>query len=331
MADISITHPSAVKVDARSAHANATSFNHPPICNFTTRELHYSQYCTTHSEKPRQYYYTTSKVPRYFNILVDEKHKLLFCSIPKAGCTSWKNHLLKMSDRGRGKGGGIGMGVHNRDKLRGYGLRFLHEYPAARVRAMIADYHKFVVVRHPFARLHSAYKDKFVNYGYSRGLVKRIFAAVRKNSTAGVAEPIGSVRGHNRIYPTFTELAEFIVASQSDFQEAHWARYQDLCAPCEIHYTHVLKLETMDADFRRFIKLPFMASDTESGALVLENPSSKGAAPPSSSLEAAFRELPAGLHRQLYERYKPDMDMFGYTWDMTSYRQGCETGEDKCC
>ena len=31
------------------------------------------------------------------NILVDDKHKVLYCTVPKLGCTTWKMKLMEMA------------------------------------------------------------------------------------------------------------------------------------------------------------------------------------------------------------------------------------------
>ena len=48
------------------------------------------------------------KIKRYTNVAVDDKHKLLYCYVPKVACTSWKVKLSLMGD----KAGGAVLNTH---------------------------------------------------------------------------------------------------------------------------------------------------------------------------------------------------------------------------
>jgi len=275
----------------------------------------------------RQYYYFEVKVPKFFNILVDGRHKLLYCAIPKAGCTSWKNYLVLMSDLGKRSKGALKLQVHNRPILRRYGLKFLSEYSPTEIKKRIESkkYSKFIVARHPFARLYSAYMDKYYDHVYSSGITRRIIKKYRPQGAANSLSP----KSH-KIYPTFEEFSRFVASEYpKHFREAHWTKYQDLCYPCQIHYDHVLKLETMDTDAKNFLSLPFM-SDGNDIELPKYNPSSGSKA--ADKLNMAFKTLPREVIDNLYKLYEEDFKMFGYSWDFENLQNPCNINtKGKCC
>ncbi|CAI5464857.1 unnamed protein product [Closterium sp. Yama58-4] len=89
--------------------------------------------------------------------LVDEELKTIYCFVPKAACTSWKHSGLHVLASG---------------------------YTESAVMALLTrpDFFKFTFVRHPFARLASAYLNKHVNGGPPQGRAfwnKRFFHGTR--------------------------------------------------------------------------------------------------------------------------------------------------------
>ena len=105
---------------------------------------------------------TVKKIKGYTNVAVDDKHKLLYCYVPKVGCTSWKVKLSLMS----GNAGDKVLNTHpspvdTRGGLAKYGIKMLSTYSPEEITYRIDNYFKFMFVRHPMERIVSSYRSKF--------------------------------------------------------------------------------------------------------------------------------------------------------------------------
>ena len=98
--------------------------------------------------------------PYNLRFVVDEKHKILYCELPKTGCTNWKKTLLKLIQPdtfGKMKWENI-HSPHGKKGDNGY--RYLNTYPKEKQIEYLETFYKFSFVRHPLERLLSAYRDK---------------------------------------------------------------------------------------------------------------------------------------------------------------------------
>ena len=98
---------------------------------------------------------------RLGQILVSDKHRLLMCYIPKVACTNWK-HLFFILN------GGSDLKQHGQDHI-----TKLHDTLTVSLQRMrshlseeevidrLENYDSFLVVRDPFTRALSAYRNKF--------------------------------------------------------------------------------------------------------------------------------------------------------------------------
>ena len=102
------------------------------------------------------------KIKKYTNVAVDDKHKVLYCYVPKVACTSWKVKLSLMSDKAQG----AVLNTHpspvdTRGGLAKYGIKMLSTYTPEQIKYRLENYFKFLFVRHPMERLVSSYRSKF--------------------------------------------------------------------------------------------------------------------------------------------------------------------------
>lgn len=92
------------------------------------------------------------------HILIDHQHKLLYCYVPKVACTNWKRVLMVLT--GRSNASNLvdipATLAHNVNSSLS-----LPELNAIDAQNCLNNYVNFLMVRHPFERLLSAYRNKF--------------------------------------------------------------------------------------------------------------------------------------------------------------------------
>jgi len=111
---------------------------------------------------------------------------------------------------------------------------------------------KFLVVRHPFDRIISAYTGKIAN-----PMAKpRFYRQVQKDIVAEYREDQSDSSP-----PTFAEYIRYLLDLTDDITEPRdWRTvdcvqaYYAVCSPCEVKYDLILKLETHDEDTEFLIR-----------------------------------------------------------------------------
>lgn len=174
---------------------------------------------------------------------------------------------------------------------------------------------RFIVVRHPFLRLLSAYRDKIERpkprpfAPYFKDLQRAIILKYR---------PVGS--NANSPTPTFSEFVDYVIDSTEHLKTAKeweenvvcWTPYWSQCGVCSTDYQIVIKLETM-ADDEQFLA---HIADLKEIQNVHEWRNLKRASVTSSTVQPKYYgTLTKRQIRLLYERYKVDFELFGYTID----------------
>lgn len=216
-------------------------------------------------------------------IIVDDEHKIIYCSIPKVASTTWKRMLADL------RGLKQGIFVH-RPNL----WRRLREYKGKERSLRLETYFKFLFVREPLHRFLSAYKDKFI--GKNRWFSKKIRKAIVKR-----LRPEDFDRnGENNV--SFSEFAQ--VYSGNVARNPHWRQYEELCHPCIVNYDFIGHLETLQQDAPLLLKMagindrvtfPHIHNATSSGDVL-----------------HYYSQVPPKYIARLGEIYRNDFEMFGY-------------------
>jgi len=164
-----------------------------------------------------------------------------------------------------------------------------------------------IFVRHPFERLLSAFRDKledpsvqghkFNEYYYNKH-GRRVVMHYRKNHN--------SVTGPTWKYPRFSEFVDYVLGKDLRYDDEHWAPFFKECTPCHINFTFIGHFETLYWD------LHLLANKTGITQWDDKNDYFQSATHRKVS-EEYFGTVEKDTIRKLYQRYKLDFELFGYS------------------
>ncbi|XP_038051885.1 carbohydrate sulfotransferase 11-like [Patiria miniata] len=243
------------------------------------------------------------------HIYVVDKYKVMYCFVPKVGCSNWKRILMVLNGEKESVEGLTSDEVHLRAQM-----KFLNSYTPGQQAHRLKHYHKFFFVREPFGRALSVYRNKFENVDYYRGnhqfhrFGKQIVSKFKKKPSAHDRSTGENV--------TWTEFVEYLthpteraeVETDIHFSD-HWKRMHTLCSPCTIDYDVIGNLETVSDDAQYvldLLKVPSKVRYLSSGNSRPTNSSS------SRTFEKYFSQLSRLQLTKLWDLYKLDYELFGY-------------------
>ncbi|XP_038078589.1 carbohydrate sulfotransferase 13-like [Patiria miniata] len=247
-------------------------------------------------------WYSQMRIPP--NIIVDDAHKVVYCSVPKVACTSWKKVFLVLNKSFKNTSE-ISQYFANRDGQKM--LIRLKDLPDADINRILKSYTKFLFARHPFSRVLSAFRNKLDPEStferaeiWQRTVGKRILDEYRESRKAGAPFDL-----------TFEEFIRYLTDPEVPRKKSsnkHWSRIYDQCLPCDIDYDVIGKFETLNEDSEYILRL-IHADD-------VIFPGSDSSSPTGSSnqtrLESYYKGVPLVDLQNLYQRFKIDFDIFGY-------------------
>ena len=264
--------------------------------------------------------------------VVDHKHKLVFCIVPKAASTTILTALALSQDNAKAllRTSNNFTRFHKKDVLKAFGLKLVEP---DRVRNL-TNYTSFFVVRHPFSRLESAFNNKVFDTSrlrpkkFRRG---RAFANFSKENNLGVKNVNSSVGAFEIFAKHFVYSKDPTVPYSRDF---HWKKMSYHCNPCTFQFDYILREETLAVDSEPIVQL--MGYDKNYLRKVHKNsmePKSKN--PQSAKHLQYFHALTDADVTRLHHVYKQDFALYGYHYDFESSTAYCQipkaSGKGQCC
>ncbi|XP_047020419.1 carbohydrate sulfotransferase 11 [Helicoverpa zea] len=247
---------------------------------------------------------------------VDQKHRLVWCNIFKAASSYWLYYF---------------------NILGGYDKKFLQKSKSQPLNLARKKFPRpseddlkaalktpgvlsLLVVREPFVRLLSAYRDKLEIQikPFYRKLAKSIISKYRQTTIALFGKP--KLSG-----PTFYEFVQYLIDQNKgpgyEFNE-HWAPYYQFCSPCAVNFSVIAKVETLDKDSMYVIQqlqlgkvLDVKVGERRRKQRYLMNLSRDGKNT-TALLKHYFSQLDEYMLNDLLKIYGVDFEMFGYDADI---------------
>ncbi|KAL6107547.1 chst14 [Pungitius sinensis] len=234
------------------------------------------------------------------HVLVNDRHRFLYCYVPKVACSNWKRVLKVLSGALESVDVSVKMD-HRSDLL------FLHSLKPEEIRYRLEHYFKFMFVREPMERLLSAYRNKFGEIeSYQRKYGVEIARRYRKPPAKDAAAP----RGDD---VTFSEFVRYLLDEDAERMNEHWMPMYNLCQPCAVRYDFIGSYERLEADAELVLRrvgappaVRFPERQTWYKPVTAE------------TLHYFLCGLPRRLLRELLPKYILDFSLFAYALPNTT-------------
>ncbi|XP_011500396.1 PREDICTED: carbohydrate sulfotransferase 11-like [Ceratosolen solmsi marchali] len=252
--------------------------------------------------------------PHYNILYIDSKHNISYCPIYKSGSTSWIYNLCLLN------------GITEEELLSGkeqisvIARRVMPELDYPEADEFLKKTMKLLIVRHPFERLLSAYRDKlensvagrehgtlYFNRKYNQAIVRKYRDKSHPLPTVGeqVIRRSGQP-GPAGTEATWREFVDYIIATDlASYADDHWMPYYLYCTPCLIKYDFIAKVETLERDQTYVIH--------RMGLTDKIRPLWKHKISNTDAAKVYFKQLTKEHVRKLHEKFKLDLELFGYS------------------
>ena len=197
--------------------------------------------------------------------------------------------------------------IHNDTDMDKIGLKPLHIFSQKEIDYKLKNYFKFLIVRNPFDRVLSAYRNKFeirnkftLRYFHHHhgALIVKLF---RPGASAESLK-----EGHDVTFPEFVKYVIYQDKMKKKLND-HWKPIYEQCFPQHIKYNHIAEMDTLEKDIR-YILTKF-GKDGCFDTIPHYLPSNTT----SKLQEEYYNKISRSEKRKLYQIYKNDFLLFNYT------------------
>lgn len=244
---------------------------------------------------------TVADLARYqlIDLFAMDQNGILACLPPKAGTTNWQRYFAGLLNSDKEPEDFEVPDVF--DEL----PRVLKKAdPKSNVIDLVnqkKDYTRMINTRHPFARLVSAWRQKFdINFWNSIKYMKKFGRKIAKYEDDEIPDT------HHF---SFKQFLLYIVNEKMEDYDYHWQSISYQCLPCQVNYDVIVHQETSSSDAEFFTEYKKLNGTTHLPGQYVDSPLL------SSSLVDHFQGFPRSLIEKLYHIYFEDFLLFNYSID----------------
>jgi len=221
-------------------------------------------------------------------------HSLTWCKVPKAGSSTWTFNFLKLA------------GVKDPKSKIHKALR--DHYPKQSSNSIMKDTFRFMVARHPFERILSAYRDKLEDL--SRDIEARegyYYTMYGKHIVAEYRDTRDRANMTGVLEPTWREFVTYLLNTPATKYDEHWMPMWMLCSPCIIRYDAISKMETFSEDTQYILQQAGLEDK-----LSVEWKHRTGTGGSSDTIVDYFSQLTKSEIAALFKKYQLDFEFYDY-------------------
>nr|XP_020471455.1 carbohydrate sulfotransferase 8-like [Monopterus albus]XP_020471456.1 carbohydrate sulfotransferase 8-like [Monopterus albus] len=233
-------------------------------------------------------------------VYVEDRYRLLYCEVPKAGCSNWKRVLMVL-------GGSATSTQDIPHDVAHYAnhLRRLESYDRTGIVKRLRSYTKVLFVRDPFERLVSAFRDKFEspNSYYHPVFGRPIISRYRTNATRTALRTGAGV--------TFREFVRYLLdVNRPVGMDIHWEPVSQLCSPCLLGYNFIGKFENLEEEANFLLQSVSAPQNLTFPDFKDRNPLAERTS--SEITQKYFSQLNSTERQKAFDFYYMDYLMFNY-------------------
>ncbi|XP_026222077.1 carbohydrate sulfotransferase 8-like isoform X2 [Anabas testudineus] len=233
-------------------------------------------------------------------IYVEDRFRLLYCEVPKAGCSNWKRVLMVLGGSATSTRAIPHDAAHYANRL-----RRLESYDQAGIAERLRSYTKVLFVREPFERLVSAFRDKFEspNSYYHPVFGRPIISRYRVNASRIALRTGAGV--------TFREFVQYLLDVHRPVgMDIHWEPVSQLCNPCLLRYNFIGKFEDLQEEANFLLRSVGAPRNLSFPDFKDRNPLAERTS--SSITQKYFSQLNSTERQKAFDFYYMDYLMFNY-------------------
>ena len=260
------------------------------------------QFCSQHGLN-RKY---QKKVLQH--LLFDDDHKVMYCYVPKAGCTMMKTAFLMLQKLFTMDELEKSINVTHKEylsKVRSLCYHFPTDnrtlscnVPINLIKYKLKTYYKFMIVRNPMERLYSAFHEKLTT-STSPHMYQLMQQYILQYSDDRTSK-----------FPNFKQFVNAFLDANILINDEHFLSMVEICDPCSIRYDFYVNFANMNHDISQMFQLleipqEYYFNKIRHAPVLMPHHSVNN-----TVLVKEYNQLQPDMVNQLYKRYSTEMEVF---------------------
>ena len=258
---------------------------------------------------------TVTQNDLFHHLLYDDSKRIIFCYVPKAGCSNWKRMFAVLNGTEQ---------ASNLNRSKPHILKNVNklEHLSKEERdKRLKTYFKFAFVRNPFERIVSAYRNKIavpIHYTNREHWPDDILYHILRTYNQEKYNKWAQTNFSSIFYfPSFQNFAQYLVDVNLDLLNEHFQPFLNLCHPCAVNYNFIGNFYHLPQDayyILDFLRIPHDYYLNRPGHTTYNT---------SSLVLKYYNELPGSLKLKLMHKFSHELIMY-YQLFPTEHRRDIE-------